>query len=279
MVDFADSRVLGHKFQFAAAQLGHVTAENHGALTLDAGAPLHQQRDGSHGHASTGNNQFGAQVATTGKDQLQGFVCLFTGRKHRTGDVGKVLLFEVAGHAHAVVHGVRIRGGNHHAAGGVKHNNAVDHAGVALGVVSLGEGVGPQAGVHHGEHGVGSIFVDLVADGGVATGCGNLVAGQQRNGAVVAHDRHEGYVYARAGTNAFTASFVGVGADVLVNPDAVCFVADSVFHVVVDDVVVEEGSDVGGAHVREGTESTGYAGTGYGVRGAAVGNNVVGGEP
>ena len=241
--------------------------------------PLCQQRDGSHGHTGTSNNQFGAQVAASGKDQLQSFIRLLTGRKHRTGDIGKVSLFEVAGHAHAVVHGVRIRGGNHHAAGGVKHNNAVDHAGVALGVISLGEGVGPQAGVHHGEHGVSSIFVDLVADGGVATGCGNLVAGQQRNGAVVAHDRHEGYVYARAGTNTLTASFVGVGADVLVNPDAVCFVADSVFHVVIDDVVVEEGSDIGGAHVREGTESTGFAGTGYGVRGAAVGNNVVGGEP
>ena len=189
------------------------------------------------------------------------------------------MLFEVAGHAHAVVHGVRVRGSDDHTTGGVKHNNAVDHAGVALGVISLGEGVGPQAGVHHGEHGVGSIFVDLVADGGVATGCGNLVAGQQRNGAVVAHDGHEGYVHARAGTNAFTASFVGVGADVLVNPDAVCFVADSVFHVVVDDVVVEEGSDVRGAHVREGTESTGFAGAGDGVRRAAVGNNVVGGEP
>ena len=86
-------------------------------------------------------------------------------------------------------------------------------------------------------------------------------------------------MYARAGTDAFTAAFVGVGADVLVNPDAVCFVADSIFHFLLNDVVVEEGADVGGAHVREGTESTGFAGARYGIRGAAVGHNVVGGEP
>ena len=133
--------------------------------------------------------------------------------------------------------------------------------------------------MHHGEHGVGSIFVDLVANRGVTIGGSDLVAGQQRNGAVVAHDGHEGDIHTRAGANTFTASFVGVGADVLVNPDAVCFVADSVFHIVIDDVVVEEGSDVGGAHVCEGAESTGCAGAGDGVRRAAVGNNVVGGEP
>ena len=279
MVNFADGRVLGHELQLAAAQLGHVAAENHGALTLDAGATLCQQRNGAHGHAGTGNDQFGAQVAAAGKDQLQGFVRLLTGRKHGAGDVCEVSLFEVAGHAHAVVHGVCVRGRNNYAAGGVKHNNAVNHAGVTLGVISLGEGVGPQAGVHHGEHGVGSIFVDLVANRGVTIGGSDLVAGQQRNGAVVAHDGHEGDIHTRAGANTFTASFVGVGADVLVNPDAVCFVADSVFHITLNDVVVEEGSDVGGAHVREGTESTGFAGAGYGVRGATVGNNVVGGEP
>ena len=279
MVNFADGRVLGHELQLAAAQLGHVTAENHGALTLDAGAPLHQQRDGSHGHASTGNNQFGAQVATTGKDQLQGFVCLFTGRKHRTGDVGKVLLFEVAGHAHAVVHGVRVRGSDDHTAGAVEHNNAINHAGVALGVVALSEGVGPQAGVHHGEHGVSGEFVDLVADGGVTIGGGNLVAGQQCDGAVIAHNGHKSHVYTRSSTDAFTASLIGVGADVLVNPDAVCLVADSLVHLALNDVAVEEGSNVGRAHVSDGTETTGCAGAGYGIRGAAVGNNVVGGEP
>ena len=133
--------------------------------------------------------------------------------------------------------------------------------------------------MHHGEHGVSGEFVDFVADGGVTIGGSDLVAGQQRNGAVVTHDGHEGHVHARAGANAFTASFVGVGADVLVNPDAVGFVTDAVFHVVVDDVVVEEGTDVGGAHVREGAESTGFAGAGDGVRGTAVGNDVVGGEP
>ena len=133
--------------------------------------------------------------------------------------------------------------------------------------------------MHHGEHGVSGEFVDLVADGGVTIRGSDLVAGQQRNGAVIAHDGHEGHVHARAGANAFAASFVGVGADVLVDPDAVGFVADAIFHVVVDDVVVEEGADVGGAHVREGTESTGFAGAGDGIRRTAVGNDVVGGEP
>ena len=42
VVNFADGRILRHELQLAAAQLGHVTAENHGALTLKAGAPLHQ---------------------------------------------------------------------------------------------------------------------------------------------------------------------------------------------------------------------------------------------
>ena len=210
---------------------------------------------------------------------MQGFIRLLTGRQHRAGDIGKVSLFEVAGHAHAVVHGVRVRGSDDHTTGGVEHNNAVNHAGVALGVVALSKGVGPQAGVHHGEHGVSGEFVDLVADGGVTIRGSDLVAGQQRNGAVIAHDGHEGHVHARAGANAFTASFVGVGADVLVDPDAVCFVTDAVFHVMVDDVVVEEGTDVGGAHVRKGTESTGFAGAGDGIRRTAVGNDVIGGEP
>ena len=133
--------------------------------------------------------------------------------------------------------------------------------------------------MHHGEHGVGGEFVDFVADGGVATGCGNLVTGQQCDGAVVAHDGHEGHVYARAGANAFAPSFVGVGADVLVDPDAVCLVADSLIHLALNDVVVEEGSDVGRAHVSDSTEITGCAGAGDGIRRATVGNNVVGGEP
>ena len=178
MVNFADGRILGHELQLATAQLSHIAAENHGALTLDTGTPLRQQRDGTHGHASAGNDQFGAQVAASGKDELQGFVCLLTGRKHGAGDVGKVPLFKVTAQPHAVVHGIRVRGSHHYAAGRVKHNNAVNHAGVALGIISLGEGVGPQAGVNHGEHGVGSEFVDLVTDGGVAAGGGDLVAGQ-----------------------------------------------------------------------------------------------------
>ena len=178
VVNLANGRVLGHELQLAAAQFGHVATENHGTLTLDAGAPLRQQRDGAHRDAGAGNDQFGAQVAASSKDELQGFVCLLTGRKHGAGDVGEVPLFEVTAQPHAVVHRVRVRGRNDHATGGVKHNNAVNHAGVALGVVSLGEGVGPQAGVHHGKHGVGGEFVDLVTDGGVAAGGGNLVAGQ-----------------------------------------------------------------------------------------------------
>ena len=210
---------------------------------------------------------------------MQGFIRLFTGGEHRAGDIGKVSLFEVAGHAHTVVHGVCVRGSDDHTTGRVEHNNAINYAGIALSVVSLREGIGPQTGVHHGKHGIGNILVDFAADARVAARGGDSVAGQQCDGAVIAHDGNEGHVYARAGAKAFTASFVGVSADVLVNPDAVCLVADCLIHLVLNDVVVEEGSDIGGAHVSNGTEITGCAGAGYGIRRATVGNNVVGGEP
>ncbi len=92
---------------------------------------------------------------------------------------------------------------------GGQHNHAVDHGG-CLGV-SLGGGSGPDR-VHHGEHGVGSIFVDLVADGGgqplgvaILWLVGNTMVRLLRTiGTKV--------TYARAGIN----TFVGVGADVLI---------------------------------------------------------------
>ena len=105
------------------------------------------------------------------------------------------------------------------------------------------------------------------------------MAGEQGNSTVIAHNRHEGDVHLRAVSQPLSPGRVGVGADLLGRPGAVGLVADAVFHVVINDVVVEEGSDVGRAHVCKCCEGTGFAGTGDGIRGGAVGNHVVGGEP